>query len=256
MDFTSELDVTLIQHMGSDLHVAAAAKTSSSPDKCLSILQEEGEPKVTGLIKTLGRMHHGTPFEHNAMTFFVDAPIMVWREFHRHRIGFCLSGDTEIWTESIAAGSGRTIRKRPLQELWNVWENGVLDNMGRTRYLPSVKNQLLRVLNEDSGFFELGKIKDIVKSGVKECYFLNVDHKKDHHLFCTGEHQILTSDGWAKVNELSGNELIAVVGKKSAFEHRQIPPSLRSGIGVWTSMQRNVLIPIVTFVAKSSPEMI
>jgi thymidylate synthase (FAD) len=31
---------------------------------------------------------HGTPFEHSALTFFVHAPIFVWREWHRHRIGF------------------------------------------------------------------------------------------------------------------------------------------------------------------------
>lgn len=29
-----------------------------------------------------------TPFEHALMTFFVRAPIFVWREWHRHRIGF------------------------------------------------------------------------------------------------------------------------------------------------------------------------
>jgi thymidylate synthase (FAD) len=31
---------------------------------------------------------HGTPFEHGAMTFFVHAPIFVYREWHRHRVGF------------------------------------------------------------------------------------------------------------------------------------------------------------------------
>jgi thymidylate synthase (FAD) len=31
---------------------------------------------------------HGTPFEHSFVTFFVHAPILVWREWHRHRIGF------------------------------------------------------------------------------------------------------------------------------------------------------------------------
>jgi thymidylate synthase (FAD) len=29
---------------------------------------------------------HGSPFEHNAFTFFVEAPIFVFREWHRHRI--------------------------------------------------------------------------------------------------------------------------------------------------------------------------
>jgi thymidylate synthase (FAD) len=32
------------------------------------------------------RDRHGSPFEHNAFTFFVEAPIFVFREFMRHRI--------------------------------------------------------------------------------------------------------------------------------------------------------------------------
>ena len=34
------------------------------------------------------------------MTFFVSAPIFVFREFHRHRAGWCVTGDTEITMES------------------------------------------------------------------------------------------------------------------------------------------------------------
>lgn len=33
----------------------------------------------------LMRERHGSPFEHNALTFKVRAPIFVWREHHRHR---------------------------------------------------------------------------------------------------------------------------------------------------------------------------
>ncbi|HUM87637.1 MAG TPA: FAD-dependent thymidylate synthase, partial [Actinomycetota bacterium] len=32
------------------------------------------------------RDRHGSPFEHNSMTFFVSAPIFVFREFMRHRM--------------------------------------------------------------------------------------------------------------------------------------------------------------------------
>jgi thymidylate synthase (FAD) len=32
------------------------------------------------------RDRHGTPFEHNAFTFYVEAPIFVFREFMRHRV--------------------------------------------------------------------------------------------------------------------------------------------------------------------------
>ena len=39
-----------------------------------------------GLINYLMRDRHGSPFEHNSMTFYVQAPIFVFREFMRHRI--------------------------------------------------------------------------------------------------------------------------------------------------------------------------
>jgi thymidylate synthase (FAD) len=39
-----------------------------------------------GLINYLMRDRHGTPFEHNSLTFFVSAPIFVFREFMRHRM--------------------------------------------------------------------------------------------------------------------------------------------------------------------------
>lgn len=61
-----------------------AARVSTQGDFCL-----ESEPgEHAGLINYLMKHRHGTPFEHNSMTFFVKAPIFVWREWHRHRIGF------------------------------------------------------------------------------------------------------------------------------------------------------------------------
>jgi thymidylate synthase (FAD) len=39
-----------------------------------------------GLIRFLMRERHGSPFEHSVMTFYVQAPIFVWREHMRHRV--------------------------------------------------------------------------------------------------------------------------------------------------------------------------
>lgn len=84
LTFTSEITVDLICHMGSDESVIRAARVSTVGAECL-----ESEPgEHAGVINYLMKHRHGTPFEHNAMTFFVHAPIFVWREWHRHRIGF------------------------------------------------------------------------------------------------------------------------------------------------------------------------
>jgi thymidylate synthase (FAD) len=54
-----------------------------------SLEELEKEPgRSKGLINYLMRDRHGSPFEHNSMTFFVSAPIFVMREFMRHRVGW------------------------------------------------------------------------------------------------------------------------------------------------------------------------
>jgi thymidylate synthase (FAD) len=86
--FRSDINVQLVQKMGGDHMVVAAARVSTNGIDAMQYAapgQEEGNYK---LIKYLVSMRHGTPFEHSALTFFVHAPIKVWREWHRHRIGF------------------------------------------------------------------------------------------------------------------------------------------------------------------------
>ena len=81
------MTVTPVQSMGGDHMVAAAAWVSTSGQDALQRIEDDPEG-YKSLIRSLMRQKHGTPFEHAAMTFFVHAPIFVWREWHRHRIGF------------------------------------------------------------------------------------------------------------------------------------------------------------------------
>lgn len=85
MQFTSEITVRLIQSTGGDQMVCAAAKVSTSGYEAAKLVDAEAN---AGLISYLMKHRHGTPFEHASATFFVHAPIFVWREWHRHRIGF------------------------------------------------------------------------------------------------------------------------------------------------------------------------
>lgn len=78
----SDFDVELVQSCGSDEMICKAARVSTLGAE--SINSEES----AGLIGFLMNNRHGSPFEHNLMTFRISAPIFVWREFMRHRIGF------------------------------------------------------------------------------------------------------------------------------------------------------------------------
>lgn len=82
IQFRNDFDVTLVDSMGDDTRICQAARVSTQGAESY----ETGES--SGLINFLMANRHGTPFEHGSMTFLISAPIFVWREFHRHRIGF------------------------------------------------------------------------------------------------------------------------------------------------------------------------
>lgn len=82
LTFRSDMTVKLVQSMGGDESVVMSARVSTGGSGAENGLTE----KDKGLINFLMRDRHGTPFEHNGFTFFIEAPIFVFREFMRHRI--------------------------------------------------------------------------------------------------------------------------------------------------------------------------
>ena len=84
--FRSDMTVQNVDYMGGDEAVIQAMLVST--DDAL-LAEEMLQQKTTyGRINFLMKNRHGTPFEHAAIKFFVEAPIVVFREWHRHRIGW------------------------------------------------------------------------------------------------------------------------------------------------------------------------
>lgn len=52
-----------------------------------------------GLVHYLLKNKHGTPFEHTFFKFHVRAPIFVFREWHRHRIGVSINEESARYSE-------------------------------------------------------------------------------------------------------------------------------------------------------------
>lgn len=94
IEFSSEMNVDLVDHMGSDKSVIRAAKVSTLND------QNETTDEYR-FIKFLMHGRHMSPFEHCVATFRIDAPIFVWRELVRHR------------TLNLNEQSGRYTEMRP-----------------------------------------------------------------------------------------------------------------------------------------------
>jgi thymidylate synthase (FAD) len=86
--FRSDVTVELVRSSAHDSDVLFAARVSTQGEQTLEGAQDAGldASRSRGLINYLMRDRHGSPFEHNSMTFYVQAPIFVFREFMRHRI--------------------------------------------------------------------------------------------------------------------------------------------------------------------------
>ncbi len=83
--FRSDVTVELVKHAASDADVIWAARVSTRGEQSLEDLEADPS-RSAGLINYLMRDRHGSPFEHANFTFFVRAPIFMWREHFRHRM--------------------------------------------------------------------------------------------------------------------------------------------------------------------------
>lgn len=77
--FRDDIHVELIQAAASDAQVARAARVSTQGGNA-------SDEDYFGLIRFLMNNRHGSPFEHNMFTYYIEAPIFVVRELVRHRI--------------------------------------------------------------------------------------------------------------------------------------------------------------------------
>jgi|SRR5690625_1615848 len=73
------MEVKLIDHTGDDAGIVKAARVSTAGRESLESTEKRG------LIRYLVREKHYSTLEHNSLTFFIEAPITVAREFMRHR---------------------------------------------------------------------------------------------------------------------------------------------------------------------------
>lgn len=85
VEFRSDVTVELVRAAAQDADVLFAARVSTKGEQSLADVGGDAQ-RSQGLINYLMRDRHGSPFEHNSMTFFVSAPIFVFREFMRHRM--------------------------------------------------------------------------------------------------------------------------------------------------------------------------
>ena len=75
----TQINVSLVDHMGGDLSTVNAARVSFNKKK------EKFDEQDERLIKYLGKHEHTSPFGHAFMSFRVKAPIFVARQLVKHK---------------------------------------------------------------------------------------------------------------------------------------------------------------------------
>lgn len=116
--FRSDITVELmsVPAAASDASVIAAARVSTQGADSAQFWEMD-PAESTGLIKFLARNRHGTPFEHNQFVFRVSAPIFVYREWHRHRVGWSYNEESGRYSVLEAAfylpGTDRKLIEKP-----------------------------------------------------------------------------------------------------------------------------------------------
>lgn len=165
-----------------------------------------------------GDRGHFGPLEHPNIVFNCGYfPHSVMQQIRTHRVGIsfdvqCLAGNTDI-TFVQASGS---LRKIKIAELYDLWANGekairVRLKRGRNGEPPGgyrrdcktrIQKMRLRVLNEATGFFEIGHIKDVIAKGIQPVYRLTLEDGKT--LDCTTNHRLFTAQGWQTMAEAVG----------------------------------------------------
>jgi len=130
--FRSDMTVELVKHSASDMDIVWAARVSTIGER--SYTTKTTPEEASGLIDFLIRERHGTPFEHSVFTFFVSAPIFVWREHMRHR---------------IASYNEESGRYRELQPVFYIPDNKrnlqQIGKAGKYEFTPGTYEQQLHV---------------------------------------------------------------------------------------------------------------
>lgn len=186
--------------------IVNAARVSFGKNK--EVFDEKDEKLIQYLVKH----KHIAPFRHPQIQFRITCPIYVERQLFKHQVGMCLAGDSEI----SFINSSKGITKESIKSLYERWENGRNHQPSKkdSLYTKSrIKNKKLRVLNEDTGIFEIGNIKDIFYSGRKSLYEITLENGKK--LKCSKDHRILTDTGFKTIkNGLKIGSNVACNGVK------------------------------------------
>ena len=241
---TSEITVEYLDHLGTDLTVVNAARTSFgkesdwvyaySPEDAEGNQLDHEPPKVlkpadASLIRFLARgfrtkdwdalldkviaskdkeeltdilLHykksaqHWAPFGHPHMQIRMKLPIFLARQFVKH----CVTGDTEITFVKRVKGGSNGTRKVRIRDLYAMWAGQANKYQRGEKGRRNVSAAHVRVFDEATQRFSTSHIVDVLHQGRKAVFQITTE--SGQQLRVTGNHEVLTRRGWARVDSL------------------------------------------------------
>ena len=139
---------------------------------------------------------HGSVLEHANFSFLLyGVSRSVTHELVRHRagVGFCLTGDTLIYSDHFCNGRREGVKKRSMAQLYEMTKT--LHGRSRLKLLRP------RSLDEATGTFTQGRVKTVACSGVKPVFKVELEDGKT--ITCSKDHHFLTPDGWKSLRQIT-----------------------------------------------------
>ncbi len=167
----SDIEVSLIDQMGSDLSVVNAARVSFAKESEWEVSADELAVSVKDakLITYLAEHNHWTPFAHAFLSFRIKAPIFVARQLVKHQVGLAwneesrryIDSEPEFYWPYVWRGKPKNAKQGSdgvseyMSKLqWNGREDGLSDD-------ETSEDLILRSLNQTVMWY-----KEMIQNGV------------------------------------------------------------------------------------------
>lgn len=160
---------------------------------------------AAGLLKYCMKNGHWSVFDMANILIEVEAPRDIARQVLRHSSmkfqEFCVAEDSMI---TMIHDSGRSY-KRSIKELYDLQESKY---KGRA-------NWTVRHYNENTKQLEPAAIKEIFKTGLKDCFEMTLESsltKTGKKVKATADHKFLTLNGWKRLGDITTEDFVAENG--------------------------------------------
>jgi thymidylate synthase (FAD) len=155
------MGVTLVDSMGDDLRIVNAARLS------LDTTHQKFSDADEGLIRTLIKNGHGTPFEKVRFEFLIEVPIFVAREWFKHRMSSFneVSGRYSEYKPKFYVPRTEDVRQQVGKKMSYEYETLSSDD-DRAQYIVSQKHYCSLAWEGYEKYLEMGIAREVARNHI------------------------------------------------------------------------------------------